>query len=338
MTAKAKLRKKFILSSIILLIAIVCSSLLSLNLGIITISPLEVWQTILGNGTEQQELVLFQFRLPRITLAILIGIGLAVSGAVLQSITQNDLAEPGILGINAGAGLAIVLFIFFFQNTMSMSEGLSIFIMPLFALLGAFTAAILIYILSWKRGVSPIRLILVGIGVNAGFNAILIIFQLKMDPQDFRQVTVWLTGDIWNANWSFVYALAPWIIILVPLVLLKASTLNLMHLSDEVASGLGSNVEVERRILLIFAVALAGASVAAGGGIAFLGLVAPHIARRMIGPLHQYMIPLTTLIGAFILITADMIANNLLSPTALPVGVIIAILSTPYFIYLLMKA
>ncbi|GAE92099.1 ABC-type Fe3+-siderophore transport system [Gracilibacillus boraciitolerans JCM 21714] len=332
-------KKKFVLISIILIIAIIVSSLISLNLGVISISPSDVWKTIIGDGTDQQELVLFQFRLPGIILALLIGMGLAVSGAVLQSITQNELAEPGIIGINAGAGLSIVLFIYFFQQNITADSPISIFIMPVFALAGAFIAALLIYLLSWRNGISPIRLILVGIGVNAGFHAGLIIFQLKMDPpQDFRQVTVWLTGDIWSANWTFVYALLPWIILLIPLVIWKANTLNVMNLTDSVASSLGTKVERERLLLLLLAVALAGgASVAAGGGIAFLGLIAPHIARRIIGPMHQLMIPISALIGAFIVISADIVAENLFSPTTLPVGVIIALMSAPYFIYLLLK-
>ncbi|PWU69704.1 FecCD family ABC transporter permease [Gracilibacillus dipsosauri] len=331
-------KKKYMLIISLLILAILASSLLSLNLGVISISPMEVWNTIIGQGTKQQELVLFDFRLPGIVLALLIGMGLSVSGSVLQSITQNELAEPGIIGINAGAGFFIVLFIYFFQEVIPINSSLSIFSMPIFALLGAFTAAVIIYLLSWRKGINPIRLILVGIGVNAGFGAALIIFQLKMDPQDFRQVTVWLSGDIWNADWLFVYALLPWMLVFIPFVIWKSNTLNVMTLTDSIASSLGARVEAERLWLLFAAVALAGASVAAGGGIAFLGLVAPHIAKRIVGPLHQYMIPVATLIGAFILITADILAQNLFSPTSLPVGVIIALLSTPYFIYLLLKA
>ncbi|WP_066188580.1 MULTISPECIES: FecCD family ABC transporter permease [Gracilibacillus] len=330
-------RNKYMLLIIGLIIAIIASGLVSLNLGVISISPLEVWNTITGHGTSQQELVLFRFRLPGIILAVLIGMGLAVSGAVLQSITQNELAEPGIIGINAGAGLSIVLFIFFFQQNISLESSLSIFIMPASALIGAFIAALIIYLLSWRNGISPIRLILVGIGVNAGFHAALIIFQLKMNPQDFRQVTVWLTGDIWSANWTFVYALIPWILLLIPIVIWKSRTLNVMNLTDPVASSLGTSVERERLLLLLLAVGLAGASVAAGGGIAFLGLIAPHIARKLVGPLHQFMIPVSALLGAFIVVTADILAQNLFAPTALPVGIIIALMSAPYFIYLLLK-
>lgn len=320
---------------ILLVLLIIFLFFITLSTGIITISPLDVVKTLFNQGTAKQELVLFDFRLPGIILALLIGMGLAVSGVILQGVTQNGLADPGILGINTGAGFAVVLYIFFIQD--SLAATLSIFIMPLFALVGALIAAFLIYAIAWKDGVNPIRLILVGIGVNAGFSAALIIFQLKMDPQDFRQATVWLSGDIWSANWSFVLALLPWILILVPIALQKSRALNVLNLGDEIAAGLGSKVEGERRLLLLIAVALAGASVAAGGAIAFLGLVVPHIARKIIGPLHQYIIPISALIGALLLMVADMIGKNLLAPTQIPVGVVVAILSTPYFVYLLIK-
>jgi iron complex transport system permease protein len=330
-------RKRFWTIIGTLILAIIGFSFLSLSLGVISISPMEVIQTLMQNGTQQQELILFDFRMPGIILALLIGAGLAVSGTILQGITQNDLADPGILGINTGAGFAIVLFLFFFQGVIPATSPISAFVLPFAALIGAFTAAMLIYAIAWKKGVSPIRLVLVGIGVNAAFSALLTIVQLRMDPQDYRQVTIWLTGDIWNANWSFVISLLPWMLILIPIAIKKAKSLNVFHLGDDVASGLGTRVEVERGLLLLIAVALAGAAVAAGGAIAFLGLVVPHIVRKLVGPLHQYVIPISALLGAFILIAADIIASNLLAPAAIPVGIVVSIVSTPYFIYLLMK-
>lgn len=330
-------RKKFFGIIVLLIILIIAMFFVSLSTGVIQLAPLDVLKTLFGQGTDKQELILFDFRLPGIVLALLIGAGLAVSGTILQGVTQNDLADPGILGINTGAGLAVVLFIFFFEDTFPMTSTISAFIMPLFALVGAVFAAFLIYFIAWKDGVNPIRLILVGIGVNAGFSAALIIIQLKMDPENFRQATVWLAGDIWNANWNFVLALLPWILILIPYTLHKANSLNVLNLGDDIAASLGTNVERERRFLLLLAVALAGACVAAGGGIAFLGLVVPHIARRIVGSTHQRIIPVSTLIGALLLVVSDAIGKNILAPTEIPVGIIVAILSTPYFVYLLMK-
>jgi iron complex transport system permease protein len=334
-----EMKKKKKLSAVLVFIValIVVMFFVSLSTGVIKIAPSDVIKTFLNQGTDRQELVLFDFRLPGIVLALLIGAGLAVSGVILQGITQNELADPGILGINTGAGLAVVLFLYFFKNQLDPTSPFSFFIMPVAALVGAIVAAMLIYALAWKKGVNPVRLVLVGIGVNAGFAAFLTIFQLKMDPQDFRQATVWLTGDIWNANWNMVFALVPWILILIPIALRKAHSLNVMNLGDEVASGLGTSVERERMFLLFVAVALAGAAVAAGGGIAFLGLVIPHIARKIMGPLHQYIIPLSTLLGALLLMVSDTIGKNLLAPTEIPVGIIVSIISAPYFVFLLIR-
>jgi len=337
MTRDINKQRRFWKIMIILFVLAISMIFLSLSIGVISISPKEVLQTLFNAGTAQQELILFDFRLPEIILSLLIGACLAVSGTILQGITQNELADPGIIGINSGAGLAVVLFIYAFRDILPPAHSLAIFIMPFAALFGAVVAAVLIYVLAWKKGVLPTRLVLVGIGINAGFSALLTILQLRMDPQDYRQVTVWLTGDIWNANWTFVLALLPWVIILIPLVLQKARTLNVFHLGDDVAAGLGTPVERDRRILLFLAVALAGAGVAAGGAIAFIGLVVPHIARKLIGPLHQYIIPLATLIGAVLLLTANLIGKNILAPTTIPAGIIVSLVSAPYFIYLLVK-
>ena len=335
--SKAK-QKKFIVLISLLFILTIITFIISLNLGVVRIAPIDVFKTLIGQGTARDQLVLVDFRLPRMVLALLIGAGLAVSGAILQGVTKNELADPGILGINTGAGFMVILFIYFFQGTMNSVSTLGIFLMPLFALIGAVIAAFLIYVLAWKKGIDPVRLILVGIGVNSGFGAAIVIFQLKMNPQDFMQAAVWLSGDIWGTNWKFVAILAPLILLLIPFAFSKAHILNIMNLGDQVATGLGIHVEKERRILLLAAVALAGFSVAAGGGIAFLGLVAPHIAKRLIGPKHQLFLPLTAVLGSFVLLLADTIGKNLLAPTQIPVGIVVAIFSAPYFIFLLMKA
>ncbi|MGG3467610.1 iron ABC transporter permease [Neobacillus pocheonensis] len=331
-------QNKFIATICILTLLTVFLFIISLNLGVIRIGPLDVFKTLVGQGTARDQLVLVDFRLPRMVLSLLIGAGLAVAGAILQGVSKNDLADPGILGINTGAGFSVILFIYFFQGSMNSVSTLGTFLMPLFAFVGAGIAALLIYVLAWKKGIDPVRLILVGIGVNSGFGAAIVIFQLKMNPQDFMQAAVWLSGDIWGANWKMVSVLAPLILLLLPFAIYKGHILNLLHLGDQVATGLGIRVEKERRQLLLVAVGLAGFSVAAGGGIAFLGLVAPHIAKRLIGPRHQLLLPVTALLGSFLVLLADTIGKNLLAPTQIPVGIVVAVFSAPYFIYLLMKA
>ncbi|WP_270573071.1 FecCD family ABC transporter permease [Bacillus glycinifermentans] len=311
--------------------------LVSLNTGEIRIAPFDALKTLFGGGTPQDELVLFEFRLPRMILAALIGAGIAAAGAVWQGVSQNDLADPGILGINAGAGFAVVIFIYFFQGAGGSFDANVAFSLPIFAFAGACIAVVLIYLFAWKKGLNPIRLVLVGIGINTAFGAAILMLQLKMNPNDFMQATVWLSGNIWSANWSFVSAILPWIVLLIPFIFYKARYLNVLNLGDQIAAGLGTSVEKERLALLLAAAALSGACVAAGGNITFLGLVAPHIARRLVGPKHQLLIPASALTGALLLLLADLIGKTLLAPSEIPVGLVISVLGAPYFIYLLMK-
>ncbi|MBM6618943.1 FecCD family ABC transporter permease [Bacillus suaedaesalsae] len=309
----------------------------SLSTGVLSISVRDIILTISGNGSAQQELVLFELRLPRMILAILIGAGLALSGAILQGLSQNSLADPGILGINAGAGLAVVLCIYFLQSQSDSIVLHSPYFLPLFAFIGAMTTAVLIYVFSWKKGVDPGRLLLVGIGINALCGALLIIFQLKMDPRDFQKATIWLIGSIWGTQWNYVYALLPWLLLIVPISFFKSRTLNVLLLSDSIAKGLGMKVEWQRAFLLCTSAALAGACVSVGGGISFIGLLGPHLARRLIGSNYYILLPLSALIGALLVLLADLIGKNLLAPADIPVGVVISIIGAPYLLVMLLS-
>jgi iron complex transport system permease protein len=330
-------RKSLIAVLCMITFLIITVFFISLNVGVIRISPMETIQTLFGFGTEENKLVLFEFRLPRMILAICIGAGLAVSGAILQSITRNELAEPGIVGINAGASLAVVMFIFLTGGTMETLSEFSIFVLPFIAFIGATMAAFLIYIFAWKNGVTPMRLILVGIAINAIFSALLIVIQLGMENRDFMKALVWISGSIWTANWKYVVAILPWILILIPFTIYKSRYLNILQLGDNLSIGLGLDVEKERRKFILLSVALAGSSVAVGGGITFLGLVAPHIARKIVGPQHERFILTSALLGSLILLFADMIGRVIIMPSELPVGIVVSCLGAPYFLYLLMK-
>lgn len=311
--------------------------LISLNSGSIPLSPLDVVKTLFGGGTQQQETVLFQFRMPRMVIALLIGCGLAVSGVILQGLSRNALADPGILGINAGAGLAVVLFMYVVFETKEIKSVWPTMTIPLFALVGAGATAMLIFTLAWKQGITPIRLILVGIAVSAGLGAVNTFISLKLANANFMYATVWLAGSLWGTSWAFVIAILPWILVLVPYAMWKARSLNVLQLGDPLATGVGLRVERERGKLIFASAGLAGACVAAGGGIGFVGLIAPHIARKLVGPKHQLLIPAATLIGALLLLAADLLSRNVLSRTEIPVGIVIAVLGAPYFLYLLMK-
>lgn len=327
-------RDAVILSTLAMLIIVMF--MVSMNTGIMRLSPMEVLHTLLGKGTQQQKLILFDFRLPRIVISLLIGAGFAVSGCILQSLSRNALAEPSTLGINAGAGFAVIIFISFVPAT---SAG-SIFGLPLLALAGAALTAALIYVLAYRRedGLSPTRLILIGIAVGAGIYAFQLILSLRLDPQNYQFVAIWLAGKIWGGDWRFVLALLPWVAILLPFAFYKSRVLNVLNLGDQTSAGLGVPVEKQRLLLLAAAVALSGACVAVSGGIGFVGLIAPHLARRLVGPKHQVLLPACALVGALLLLTADTIGRWIMQPSEIPTGIVVALIGAPYFLYLLAKS
>ncbi|NNU74665.1 iron ABC transporter permease [Clostridium estertheticum] len=331
-------KKKLILIISILSILLLSIFIISFNIGTFAIGPIDVIKTFFGQGDKKQELVLFTMRLPRIIIALLVASALAVSGTVLQGITKNDLADPGILGISSGAALAVVIYIYF-MNGKAYSDVslLTIFTMPIIALFGAGFAAFLIYTLAWKKGINPTRLILMGIGINSAFSAILVLFQFRFLTQDFNKIMIWTSGSIWGTNWSYVIATLPFVFIFTGLIIYKARYLDVLSLGDELSVGLGVNIEKERRTLLIYTVALAGSATAVAGTIAFLGLISPHIARKLVGPKHKLLLPVSALVSSIILLLSDTIAKNVLAPIEMPVGIVVSIIGVPYFIYLIMK-
>lgn len=333
-SGRRKARSLRILAAIAILVAVVF--MISMNTGYIRLPPQDLLRTLAGAGTDRQELILFQFRLPRIVISLLVGAGLAVSGSVFQAVFRNPLAEPGIMGINAGAGLMVMLFISFFPTTLAAP----VFMLPLLALTGAALTAGLIYALAFKRnqGLSPGRLVLTGIAVAAGIHAAMIVLTLRLDPAKYQFVSTWMAGSIWGTSWKFVLALLPWIVVLIPYVLYKARVLNLLSLGEETAGGLGVSSGRERLSLLAAAVALAGSCVAVSGGISFVGLIGPHAARSLVGPKHQLQVPVAALCGALLLLAADTAGRWILQPSEVPSGIVVAVIGAPYFLYLLAKA
>ena len=216
-------------------------------------------------------------------------------------------------------------------------SNLTIFTMPIVALSGAIFGAFLIYILAWKNGINSSRLLLIGIGINIAFTSLLTIFQLRFTTQEFNRVMAWISGSIWGASWKYVLAILPFIIIFIALTIYKSRYLDGLNLGDEVATGIGIEVEKERRKLIIYAVILAGVATSVAGSIGFLGLVSPHIARKLIGPKHKKLIPVAALIGSLILLVSDTIARNLIAPMEMPVGIIVSIIGVPYFVYLMLS-
>lgn len=312
---------------------IIIAFVLSMNTGFIRLSPLDTIRTLFGGGTEKEQLILFDFRLPRIVISVLIGAGLAVSGCIMQGISRNALADPGILGINAGAGLVVLIFVAYYPNMGTAS----IFLLPVLAWVGAGVTAAIIFSLSYKRhkGLLPTRLLLTGVAVAAGISAATIVITLRINPEKYQFVATWMAGSIWGTNWKFVLALLPFIVILLPFVFSKARTMNVLNLGEMTATGLGAKVSREQIVLLAAAVGLAGSCVAVSGGIGFVGLIGPHLARRLVGPKHQALLPASALTGSFMVIVADMLGRLILQPSEIPAGIIVAIVGAPYFLYLL---
>lgn len=330
-----KSRRRNIITLSVLGALIVLVFLISMNTGVIRLSPVEVVTTLFGGGTDKQNLVLFDFRLPRIVISLLIGAGLAVSGCVMQGISRNALADPGILGINAGAGLMVMLFISFFPNT----TAAPIYLLPVLALIGAGLTAALICVLAYKKnqGFKPTDLLLTGIAVAAGISAAMIVLTLRLSPEKYQFVAVWLAGSIWGSSWKFVLALLPWILVLLPFVMYKAQVMNVLNLGESMATGLGASVTREQLKLLAAAVGLAASCVAVSGGIGFVGLIAPHLGRRLVGAKHQMLLPVTAMIGALLVITADTLSRSILQPSEIPTGIVVAVIGAPYFLYLLSR-
>ena len=329
--------KKFIIIISVLLLMIFGTFLISLNTGSLSISPSDVIKTLIGQGSKAHEIAIFKLRLPRIVIGILVGTALAISGTILQGVTKNDLADACILGINSGAALFVVVYIYLMNgNVYDGVSNLTIFTMPIVALSGAIFGAFLIYALAWRNGINSSRLLLVGIGINIAFTSILTIFQLRFTTQEFNRVMAWTNGSIWGASWKYVIAVLPFILVFTLLTLYKSRYLDALNLGDEVATGLGVEVEKERRKLIVFSVVLAGVATSVAGSIGFLGLVAPHIARKLVGPKHIKLIPTSALVGSVILLVADTIARNIIAPMELPVGIVVAVIGVPYFIYLML--
>ncbi|MFF2015572.1 FecCD family ABC transporter permease [Paenibacillus sp. NPDC058177] len=327
-------RRALIVSSILILLAVTVI-MISLNTGTVSLTPLTVWKTLLGYGTSDEQMILFDYRMPRIIITMLAGIGLGIAGAVFQGTTRNTLADPGILGINTGAALGLIIFVSFFRTM----EGPVALLIPLFTFVGGTLSALIIFMFAYDRhrGLMPIRLILVGIAVAAGISAVTLLLSLKLDEKTYAFTARWLAGSVWGRDWIHVGALLPWIVVLVPLIYSRSKALDLFVLGDETAYSVGSHVTRERLSLLGMAVALSCASVSVAGGIGFIGLVAPHIAKRLAGPQHRYFLPVAALIGLVILVTADTIGRSIFRPNAIPAGVVVAAIGGPYFLYLLFK-
>jgi iron complex transport system permease protein len=232
--------------------------------------------------------------------------------------------------VNAGAGLAAVSLIVLFPN-------IPLFVLPLSAFVGALTVAILIYLMAWDKGSSPLRLILMGVGFAAVLNSLTTLIITFGEINNVSQALVWLAGSVYGRSWEHLGTILPWLAVFVPLSLVLAMSLNALSLGDDIAKSLGARVEWQRGLLLLSSAAMAGAAVAVAGTIGFVGLMAPHLGRQLVGPTHEGLLPTAALIGGVIVVLSDWLGRVLFAPIQLPCGVVTAAIGTPYFLYLLIR-
>ncbi|KMK75232.1 FecCD family ABC transporter permease [Alkalihalobacillus pseudalcaliphilus] len=303
----------------------------SLSIGSDWIHPIEVVKHLVGQGNPQYDFVINVWRLPRTLLAIFVGCALAVSGLILQGIIRNPLASPDIIGITSGGSVGAIVFIGYFMGAVSIQW------LSLAAIIGAAIVATLIYLLSWSKGVTPIRLVLMGIGISAIMNALVTMLMVMSDTAITTKSYLWLTGSLYGASWSDIQLMFPWLLLCLLLTYILARTMAVKELGDDIATSLGVKVQIYRVIFLAISVVLAGIAVAFAGGIGFIGLMAPHIARTLIGRSFAGLIPVSALVGSFLVMAADLIGRSAFLPSDIPAGVFTASIGAPFFIYLLYR-
>lgn len=311
--------------------ALIAFAVLYIAFGDMRIRIDHVVKALLGRGLAEEILVVRELRAPRLVVAVLTGASLAVAGAILQCVFRNPLAAPDLIGITGGAAAAAASFLTF------RSAAVSIHWLPAAAMCGAGVVSMLIYLFAWKKGVAPSRLILVGIGIGALTGAYTNALLVFGDQYTAADAYVWLTGTIYASSWKHVLMLAPWTIGFLLLAIYHGKNMNVLALTDDSAISVGNAVGRSRFILIAISVGLAGSAVAIGGVIGFVGLIGPHIARRLVGPGARRLIPMAAICGSLIVVAADLVARTAFLPYDLPVGVFTAGVGAPFFIYLLYR-
>lgn len=313
-----------ILTPILLLLAINHG----LTFGPINISIHEILQVLLHKGNSVHETIIKEVRLPRVLIGIFVGCCLAASGAILQGVMKNPLADPGIIGVSSGAGLAAVI-------TMVLLPQFS-YLLPVAAFLGALITSLLIYFLAWDHSTSPVKIVLAGIAINALLGAIMNGIMVLYSDR-VQSVLPWLSGGLTGRGWYHFDFMLPYAIAGVILSIFAIRPANLLLLGDEQAKILGQKVELHRFLLIALASLLAGVAVSVAGLVGFVGLIVPHFVRMLIGEDYKYLLPLSMISGAILVVFADTIARTSFDPIELPVGILLACIGAPFFLILLKK-
>jgi len=323
-------RTPFLLSFLILAVAL----LLSLAIGSVLLSPLELWNTLLGRGTDISSSILWKIRLPRTVLIALTGAALGGSGATYQGLFRNPLADPFLIGVASGAGLGAVI-------AMSIEWPYSfwgLMAIPLAAFIAALLTVLIVYTLARVgRTIPSTNLILAGVAFSS-FATSLTSFLMLRSTGEVRRALGWLLGGASQSGWTAILAITPYLIIGLGVLLLSGHALNLLQFGDDQAQQLGLNVTRAKRIMLTASSLATAAAVAFSGIIGFIGLIVPHIMRLWSGPDYKRLLPLSILGGASALIISDILARVLLAPQEIPVGIITALAGAPFFLWVLRRS
>ncbi len=302
----------------------------SLAFGDISLSWRELMETIArsADATPQNGMIVFDLRLPRILLALLVGAALATAGTIALAIMRNPLAEPGVLGINSGAAAAVMGVIVLMQEP-------PVALLPLAGFLGAAIMAAAVYLLSWQRGTSSLRITLIGIGLGSLASAATTFLSAFGEIGDVQRAMIWLAGSVYEADMVKVRLLFFWLLVPLALAWMSAGELDLIRFGDNAARSLGQRVDLVRGLMIVLCTLLSGAAVAAAGLIGFVGLVAPHIASRLAGPSHARILPIAALSGAILVVASDLLGRLVIAPAQLPAGIVTGLIGAPFFAYLL---
>ena len=327
MSIKSKNKKNKII--FISFIAVVILFLISINLGSIKVELKDLIKGLLLNTDDPKVSIIRDIRIPRVLAAIIIGANLAVSGVLLQAIIRNPLAEPSIVGISSGASLVSVIILLFFPTLNT--------IRPLFGFLGGLVSCILVCGLAFKKGLSPVRIVLAGVAVNAMLTAITNI-TVQFGAGTVSSVQSWLTGSLANITWIDIKLLLIYSIIghIGAFILYKSC--DLIVLGEKNAKSLGLNYDLHISLICIVAVFLSATATSIGGVIDFVGLVVPHICRIIMGSGHKYLIPFSVTMGGILLLLADTLGRTVFIPLEIPVGIVMAVIGGPVFLYLLRRS
>ena len=314
---------KAAISFIVMIVLLVALFFAAVNIGSLKVSFPELLKGLFVKYNEDVATI-YDLRFPRIVISMLAGAAIAVSGVLFQAVLKNPLADPGIIGISSGASFAAVLITAFAPTLF--------FFTPLFAFLGGVIAFVLVYSLSWKGGLSPLRIILVGVAVDAMFTG------LSSALNSMNGVAAIVNGNITMKTWDDVKTLVPYVIIGLVLALIMTKMCNLLALEDKTARSLGINVNAMRIVISLIAVLLASISTAVAGVISFLGLIVPHIGRILVGSDHKALVPFSALFGAFTFLLADTIGRTIAAPYEVSASIIMSVVGGPFFIILLRRS